>query len=348
MTLKVRQLPEGDDRPECRAWAAWTEAAPAASLYHGLAWRRIFARHFGWQTHYLYAADGAGIRGILPLVRLKSRLFGDFLVSLPYVNHGGVVAADEAADQALLDAMATLAGTLGVTHAEVRETRARAPDWPVRTDKVGMRLALAGDGDTQFRCFSAKLRAQIRRPAKEGATARCGGSELLDAFHRVYAHNMRDLGTPVHGMGFFAVVLEAFAAQADVVVVRLGGQPVAAGILLHHAGVTEIPWASSLRTANRTGVNMLLYWTCVEQAIRRGSTVFDFGRSTHGSGTYRFKAQWGAQPLPMFWHYWLRPGQALPQLNPANPKYALAIRTWQRLPVWLTCRLGPPIVRNLP
>ena len=88
--------------------------------------------------------------------------------------------------------------------------------------------------------------------------------------------------------------------------------------------------------------------TILEFASRQGFSVFDFGRSTAGEGTYRFKEQWGAKPVPMYWHYWVRPGASMPDLTNRNPKYRLAIEAWKRLPVPVTRILGPPIVKNIP
>lgn len=330
-------------------WDAFAGSHPDASTYHQYRWRDVVARAFGVESWYLMARDSAGaVGGILPLVQLKSLLFGNFLVSLPYFNYGGVLAASPGADAALLHAASRLAADLRVSHVELRETAPRPADWPVRTDKVAMVLGLAADADTQFAALGAKLRSQVRRPEREGASVKAGHLELLPDFYRVFARNMRDLGTPVYGVGFFRVMLEMLADDAEVVVVYVGGVAAAAGFLVHSRGVTEIPWASSLREWNRIGVNMLLYWSVLQQAIARGARQFDFGRSTVDAGTYRFKAQWGAQPRPLYWHYWLPPGGQLPGLNPANPRYALAIRAWQRLPVAIANRLGPPIVRRLP
>lgn len=346
MTLAVHALAPGPDA--AREWDDFARTTPGGTLYHQLAWRRIFGGEFAWETHYLAARGPHGLEGILPLVRLRSRLFGDFLVSLPYVNYGGVVARTEAADRSLAAAAAGLARSLRVSHVELRELRPRDPAWPARTDKVIMQSALAATAEEHWDGLPAKLRSQVRRPQKDGATTRIGGAELLPQFYAVFARNMRDLGTPVYGRSFFAAIARELAEHIDVVVAELDGQPVAAGILLHWGGRTEIPWASSLRSANRLGVNMLMYWESLKRAISRGSTVFDFGRSTRDSGTYRFKRQWGAEPVHVYWHYWLPGGGPLPHLNPANPKYALAIAAWRRLPVWLANGLGPHIVRNLP
>ncbi|MEO8223796.1 MAG: FemAB family XrtA/PEP-CTERM system-associated protein [Gammaproteobacteria bacterium] len=346
MSLLLGKLDAGS--AAAGTWDEFARSTPGGTLYHQTAWQRIFTREFGWDTHYLEARGRDGLEGILPLVRLRSRLFGDFLVSLPYVNYGGVVARTESADRLLTEAAVDLAGSLGVSHMELRELRPRAATWAARTDKVGMQATLAGTEEAHWNALPAKLRSQVRRPQKEGATTRIGGAELLPAFYAVFSRNMRDLGTPVYARSFFSTVARELAECVDVVIVELGGKPVAAGVLIHFAGRTEIPWASSLRSVNRLGVNMLLYWACLRRAIERGSRIFDFGRSTVDSGTYQFKRQWGAEPVPHYWHYWLRGGGELPRLNPSNPKFALAIAAWQRLPLWLANGLGPHIVRNLP
>lgn len=94
--------------------------------------------------------------------------------------------------------------------------------------------------------------------------------------------------------------------------------------------------------------NMLLYWSVLKFSCETGYRFFDFGRSTLGEGTYQFKKQWGAQSIQLYWHYWLREYGKLPELNPKNPKYQLAIRVWKKLPVSVTRILGPHIAKNLP
>jgi serine/alanine adding enzyme len=330
-------------------WREYVERAAGAELYHDHRWRSLIEGLFGHRAYYLFAADGSGrFRGVLPLLRLKSRLFGDFLVSLPYVNYAGVLADSTAARDALLAEAARLAQELELAHVELRHRGEPSLEWPHRDDKVTMLLDLPGSGDALWKRFKPKLRAQIRRAEKAGAEAGHGGPELLDDFYAVFARNMRDLGTPVYPKRFFAAILETFPRETRIVVVRLSGRPVAAAFLLSHRDRLEIPWASSLREHNPAGVNMLLYWSVLEYAADASFRTFDFGRSSRDSGTYRFKAQWGAEPQPLRWHYWLPQGRELPRLNPSNPKYRAAISLWRRLPVPVANLLGPGIVKNLP
>jgi FemAB-related protein (PEP-CTERM system-associated) len=343
--MKVELIGEDD----AGRWQAFVATRPDASLYHDYRWRGVIERAFDRETFYLAAMDEAGqIVGVLPLAHLKSPVFGDFLVSLPYFNYGGLLAESPDVRAALRRAAEELASALGVDHIEYRHVTDIWPEATQRTDKVAMLLQLPSDTATLDKSLGSKLRAQIKRPLKEGATVDHGGLEHIDDFYRVFAHNMRDLGTPVYGKRFFKEIAEAFTAETRVFVVRLGGAAVAAGLVLRHRERAEIPWAASLRDANRIGVNMLLYGRILEWCVEQGVRTFDFGRSTVDAGTYRFKRQWGAEPLQLHWHYWLPSGRALPQIRPDNPKYQLMVRLWQRLPVAVATALGPHIVKNIP
>ena len=343
-TVRISPMEEGD----APAWNAYCECNPATSIYHRAEWRGLFEGLFGHELCYYLARDaGDRVVGILPLTRLKSRLFGDYMVSVPYFNYGGAVGDSPAIEHRLMGAAAQTAKGLGVRHIEYRDDIAR-PGMPVRTDKVEMILELPQDEATLFERIGSKLRAQIRRPQREKPEIHIGGVEYLDDFYRVFARNMRDLGTPVFPKALFREILQRFPDRSRIVSIRHRGRPVAAGFLLGHRDTLEIPSASTLREANPLSMNMLLYWTALSYAIRQGYRHFDFGRSSRDSGTYRFKRQWGARPRPLHWHYWLKAGLEPPRLNPDNPKYALAIKCWKRLPVSVTRWLGPGIVKHLP
>jgi serine/alanine adding enzyme len=331
------------------AWDNYVRSAPHASSYHLSAWRRIIQECFGHRTYYLMSENAAGhINGVLPVVRLKSRLFGDFMVSLPYVNYGGPCADDESVADELIAECVRIAARERIDHVELRADASTDFGLRMRSAKVSMRLSLPDSADALWKSFPSKLRSQIKRAQQEDMTVQIGREALLDSFYDVFAANMRDLGTPVYSKGFFGKILRELPDSSCICAVYLGQTPVAAGFLVSFRDAIEIPWASSLRRYSRLSPNMLLYWSVLKHACESGHKLFDFGRSSPDSGPYRFKAQWGASPISLNWHYWVRDGNELPDLSPRNPKYQLAIRMWQRLPVTLTKLIGPPIVRNLP
>jgi serine/alanine adding enzyme len=331
------------------AWDRFVVQQPDANGYHLMGWRRVIESAFGHPTFYLKAGDETGtVRGVLPLVYLSSRMFGRFLVSLPFVNYGGVVASDPAARGALLDRAVRIAKRLGAGHIELRHDALGDLSWPSKQHKVSMRLELPESFSSLWSGFAAKLRSQIRRAEKESMSFKIGGEELVDDFYEIFSRNMRDLGTPIYGRSFFHQILRQFSDSAHVAVVYLRQLPVAAGFLYGFRTLLEIPWASSDRRYNHLAPNMLLYKSVLEYACEQGYRVFDFGRSTPDSGTYRFKQQWGAAPVELYWHYWLADGRPLPDLSPSNPKYRLATSLWRRLPLGVSRRLGPSIVKFIP
>lgn len=346
ISFEVGVVHSEDDKT---AWDDYLAKTAGSHLYQYWAFKQVIERSFSHATYYLKAVkEGGELCGVLPLVQSNSALFGNYLVSVPFFNYGSVLADNAGIEKALIDKAIEIAREVGAKHLELRDVRKR-PDLLCKQNKVSMLLALPKSREQLFENVGSKVRAQIRKAEKFRFEFRSGGSELLDDFYRVFSINMRDLGTPVYAKSFFAnLLLSELAGQFTLAVLYLEGKPVSACFLMGHKDVLEIPWASTLRDANPYNANMFMYWHVLGMAIDREYAFFDFGRSSKDAGTYKFKRQWGAEPVPLYWHYWLAEGDALPELNPDNPKYKLLIAVWQKMPVWLTRLIGPPIVKYLP
>jgi len=320
------------------------------SLYHLTEWCSLINHVFKHDTYYFYAKSVSNeIIGILPVVRIKSKLFGNYMVSMPYFNYGGAIANHSYIEEDLMEKAISIAKELNVKHIEFRDIKHRKQaGWPVRTDKVNMIMQLPENINVLNKKLGSKIRAQIKRPQREGVQIINGHIELCDEFYDVFSHNMRDLGTPVYSKKLFIEILKTFPDKSQIFIVRLQNKPVGAAFLISFSKKLEIPWASTLKKYNSLGINMYMYWEILKYAIENKYQEFDFGRSTINSGTYRFKKQWGAVPLQLYWHYWLNDGEKLPQLNITNEKYKFAIKVWKNLPLIFTNWIGPKLVKNLP
>jgi FemAB-related protein (PEP-CTERM system-associated) len=337
-----------DTWSDAAAWDRYVDRHPDASGYHLWDWRRVFAGVFGHETPYLAATRHDALVGVLPLVAFQSAIFGRFLVSLPFVNYGGVLADDQAIAVALVEHAGSLARRMRARHVELSHRERRFENLTPKQHKVAMVRALPPTADELWTTLDRKVRNQVRKAEKSGLTAVIGGAELLPEFYAVFARNMRDLGTPVYSPRLFATVCEVFPDRAATVVVRHEQRPVAAAVTWRWRQRVEVPWASSLREFNSLAPNNQLYWTILQRAIAVGAAELDFGRSTPNEGTYHFKKQWGAEPSALYWEYDVVAGRGLPDQSPKNPKFGLAIKLWQRLPVPIANVLGPPIVRCIP
>ena len=322
-------------------------SARASTHCHRAGWREVMSDALGHECYYLVAQDEQGAwRGVLPIVRVRG-LLGHFLVSMPFLNDGGPL-GDDLAQIRLVEHAVREGARLGATLVEFR-TRQEL-NGPVTTSrrKITVRLELPDSVEALWeRTFRAKLRSQVRRPAKDGMIAR-SGADQLDAFYEVFARNMRDLGTPVLSRRFFERIAAKFSDDVlFAVVYTAGGMPVAGGCGFRWRDEFEVTWASSLREYNPSSPNMMLYSTLMEESIGRGVRQFNFGRCTPGGPTHKFKLQWGGVDVDLPWAFWSRTS-ATGTPTPDRPMFRVATAVWSKLPMPIANGLGPALARQLP
>ncbi len=331
-------------------WDAFVQQHPEGKIYHLSAWNELIWETFGHDPYYVvFRENDDQIVGVLPITHFKSFFFGKFAVSLPFVNYGGPLLLRNELMEQVSSYLMDFRRQMDIEYVELRMSHCFETPLAVKTHKVTYLLKLPDNDEALWTSFKSKLRSQIRRPLKEHMFVRTGGIERVDDFYYVFSHNMRDLGTPVYSKSFFQNICTRFPHNAFIVVVYSDDDiPVAASFLIRYQETMEIPWASSLKAYNRFSPNMLLYWESLKLAIHLGCKVFDFGRCTPGSGTCRFKKQWGAEEKQLYWYYALKTGEALPEINPANPRFGVMVRLWQKMPLIFTNTIGPYIIRNIP
>lgn len=341
------------DDTDQASWDAFVLRHPQGVAYQLYAWKLAVEEAYGFRGLYLLAEEEGAVCGVLPLIHLKAPLFGGGrFVSLPYCDVGGVLADDQSISNELVLSAEALTREKHAKGLELRQSG------PVNGDqlhyhgqaagKVRMVLELPGDARRLMDGLKAKLRSQVKKPLRDGLTVRLGGADLVDEFYQIFAENMRDLGSPVHSKAWIRAVVVHFGERARIgVVYAREGLPVAAGVILLHPRTVSVPWASSLRRFNHLNPNVLLYWSFLAFAADGGFARFDFGRSTPGEGTYRFKEQWGAEPFPLYWEDRLQSDEkkAFGSLGGAGRKTAEAI--WSRLPLPATKALGPILRRHI-
>lgn len=340
--LRVRPYAEADRA----AWERFVFATPQATFFHRIGWCEILRDVFRHPVHYLLAERGGAIVGVLPLAEVRSWLFGHSLVSLPFAVYGGVAASDAAAVPALHQAAVALARELGVDHLELRNREPQEPDWPRQELYVTFRKPIAPDPEANLAAIPRKQRAMVRKAILRGLK-----SELdRDArrFFDLYADNVHRHGTPALPRRYFEALLATFGADAEVMtVLDARGQPVS-GVLSFYFRDEVLPYyAGDLPAARELAANDFKYWELMRRAGERGVALFDYGRSKRGTGSFDFKKNWGFEPTPLAYEFQLFKHDAVPQNNPANPRYRLMIAAWQRLPRGVANALGPHLVRNL-
>lgn len=330
-----------------QSWREFTEFSACATLFHSIEWRELIQKSTGHRPFYLMAEDDGEVYGILPQFLIASRLFGRMLVSMPYLNYGGVCCENAQAEAALLKRAMEIAGEQKATYVELRHLNPLIEELPQNLFKVTYLISLEGGQEAVWKRLHSNVRNKIRKAEKNGIEVE-HGNHLIGDFYRVYSHNMRDLGTPVMPRRFFEEIVAGFPEDALVYVGRQENKPIAAKLVLYHKETVYFVWSSAIRSYMRLGPTPLLNWTAIQDAIERGCQTLDLGRSTKGGGPEAFKKYWGGQAKQLYWQYLLPSGEEIPGLNPTNPKFDLAIRVWKKLPVPLTRLIGPYLAVNLP
>jgi FemAB-related protein (PEP-CTERM system-associated) len=334
--------------PTDKAWDRAVETHPRATVAHLAAWRTIVREAYGHDSVGFVAREDGEVVGLLPLVLIRSRLFGRRLVSMPFLDYGGIVAEPgSAAERRLVQAARDHARAAGAQSLGLRQFHPGGIP-PTPGERVTMLLALTSE-DEVWRALPSERRNRVRKGERSGLTTHWGGAELLADFYRVFASNMRDLGSPVHSRKFFSCMLAGLGPVARVLVVRdPSGRAVGAAVGLFFRETIMVPWVSSLREAFALCPNFTLYWEIIRAGCREGYRTLDLGRSFRSAGTFEFKRQWGARPVPLPWIFEALTRTATPSVDQDASRFRPAIEVWKRLPLPLATALGPWLRRQVP
>ncbi|NTV09501.1 MAG: FemAB family PEP-CTERM system-associated protein [Zoogloea sp.] len=343
--MVVKRLAFGDAVAAAR-WDAFVECCPEASFFHRAGWQAILLDVFRHRSWFLYAERAGRIEGVLPLAQVRSTLFGNTLVSLPFAVYGGVAADTPAAAAALEAEAQVLAGQLGVSHLELRNVSQRHADWPTQDLYVSFSKALLPEVEANLLAIPRKQRAMVRKGMRAGLTSCIDGD--LESFFPLFAGNMHRHGTPVLSKRYFEALRAEFGSDCEILTVcDAAGRPVSSVLSFYFRDEVLPYYAGDDVRARELAANDFKYWELMRLACERGVGVFDYGRSKRGTGSYDFKKNWGFEPRPLHYEYRLYRGDAIPQNNPMNPRFRAFIALWRRMPIALANRLGPAIVRNL-
>ncbi|MCB1152896.1 FemAB family PEP-CTERM system-associated protein [bacterium] len=341
--MRVEALTDG----RVADWDAYVDACAKATIFHRAAFRDVIARATGHKPVYRFAERDGRVVGVLPLFLLDTGVFGKLAVSSPFLNIGGIAADDAEAEAALAAESEKLGREFGASYMEWRQRYATTLDLPVSDRKVTSLIPLTGGADEVFARVHQNVRNKIRKAEKNGVVVE-KGPQFLDDFYRVYSRNLRDLGTPVISRKFFAELQRSLPDAVGIYRATLEGRLIGAKVVVTDKTTCYFVWAAAVREELKFAPVHALNWAAIRDACEAGCDFVDFGRSSPDSTHQSFKKYWGVDVEPLPWTYQLLTRSEMPGLNPDNPKFALAIRIWKKLPVWLTRWIGPPLARRLP
>jgi len=339
--LQIKRLDPADHQ----RWNDYVERTPEATFFHKAEWQQVLKRAFGHRSHYLYAEQDGNVVGILPLAEVKSRLFGHSLISTPFCVYGGPVADSQEITDRMIEQACRLADELQVDHLELRNQKRLREEWPCKELYYTFRREISDDEEENLKAIPRKQRAVVRKALTLGLVA--DFDEGIAPFFEAYSTSVRNLGTPVFSKKYFKILRDVFKDQCDVLSIRKDGQMVSSVMSFYFRDQVLPYYGGGSVLARTLKGNDFMYWQLMRSASERGCRVFDYGRSKAGTGPFGFKKNWGFEPQLLHYEYYLVKAQKMPELNPTNPKYALMIKCWKKLPLKLSQFLGPFLSKYL-
>ncbi|MCD2451844.1 FemAB family PEP-CTERM system-associated protein [Methylicorpusculum oleiharenae] len=333
------------DVSDYQKWDDFVNNHHDATFFHLSGWKEVIERSFGHKTYFLYVEKNGAISAILPLAHIKSALFGNALTSLSFCVYGGIVGLDQNSMQLLDKRACELAEELGVDYLELRNRTRQTPDRPFKDLYVTFRKTLETDVDKNMQAIPRKQRAMIRKGIAAGLQSKIDTN--VERFYQAYSESVRNLGTPVFSKKFFQILKEIFQDQCEILTVEKDGQLISSVMSFYFKDEVLPYYGGGTDLARAVQGNDFMYWEVMRRAVENGIKVFDYGRSKIGTGSYSFKKHWGFEPEPLFYEFHLVKAEALPDINPLNPKYQLFIAAWKKLPLAMSQLVGPWLSKDL-
>ena len=333
------------DEHSADKWNEYVKNSTDATFFHLADWKHVLEDSLGHKAYFIYAYDDDGIKGVLPLIYIKSFVFGNSLSSLGFCENAGIACDNLAVEDVLFQRASELANDIGVSVVEFRNRRRMDRDLPCKDLYVNFRKEIHATTDENMKAIPRKQRAMVRKGIGKGLIS----EETTDwlRLYRVYAESVRNLGTPVFPKSLFRSIFDTFGNDCRVLMITHEGRDIA-GVMSFYFKDQVLPYyAGSIKIARQLYANDFMYWELMRRSCEEGVQVFDYGRSKVDTGSYKFKKNWGFEPEPLYYEYYLASGGSIPDVNPLNPKYKAMSETWKKLPLPVANIIGPMIAKSL-
>ena len=331
----------------------WDRLALArGTIFHTTSFRKILMHSFGYKCAYHGVFDKDNrICALIPLVVSLNLGLKRAGVALPFVNYTDICADS---DEALQFAMASVSALKNKYHLDYLELRLKDQDiasygWSRQLQHFTFVLSLCSDEDKVLAQSSSSNRNHVRKVYKNNWFEVSFDKNHLAAFYRVYVTRMKELGSPAPDISFFQKVLMNLPENAFLLTVldRDNNQVVGGMLLLTSPGNQTLyyPYGANLVAYNNKYLNNFMYWEAIRFGIQQGMKYLDLGRSQAGSGTYKYKEQWGAKAQQL--KYLVYDGGKAGAGPPDRNNLSMFVELWKVTPSLITDRVGKQLIKYL-
>jgi hypothetical protein len=273
--------------------------ASQATFFHSQAWARVLSESYGYVPRYFVSTENSKLRGLFPVMEIRSFLTGKRGVGLPFSDMCDPLADDIEAFDALFKQAATYGREAGWKHLEIRGGNGFLREKPFYAQHFVHNLDLSADEVKVSGRFKPNTRRNIRKAEKEGVQVTLERSiESIAAFYKLNCGTRRHHGLPPQPWMFFKKIYEHVIAPGKgfVVLAHFQKRLVAAAVFTLYRDQAIYKYGASTRSFHHLKPNNLVMWEAIRWCCRNGIHRVHFGRTEpENRGLLRYKRNWGTE-----------------------------------------------------
>jgi len=347
------------EREDSHSWNAFVESNPCSTPYHLWEFGQALSSTYGYERYYLLARNDDEVVGVFPLIHIRSRLFGNRLLSLPFCEYGGPLVSSNFGDLAqtaegLFEEVLTIASSLNIDCIEIRNPSLHGElleneGCHVVRRYVTFEIDLSREKEHLWRSLDKKTRNSTRKAMKSELNVyEVSQEDDLKEYFLLYLKTQNRHGSPPHDFKLFRNLFRLNAENSmKILIAEYCAKPIAGAIVFHNK--RNIYWWGGVSDPKFRHLNAtdILLWKIIEWGHESGFAGLNLGRTRYGTGIYHFKKGWGGIEIPLVDFVYHAESKDASTPDPSEGKYQFLTKLWSRLPVCISRRLGPRIIKQV-
>lgn len=345
MIDKIRIVKAGNQ--DKQIWNEYIRNNSQSSIFHRFEWKNIVEATYNHRPIYLLALKNSDVVGVLPAFIIRSLIFGNKLVSLPFGQYAGPISDNKLISLHLIRSVLTYTKNENIDFFEIRTNPKNKDSYKLVKGNhkfYTFFLDISKGLENVLENAESNRRRAVKKSLKAGLEI-CF-EEDIDNFFELYLYNSHIFGTPGHSKIFFENIVQHLSENTKIISVKKEGKVLASSILfLHNKYATSYSVVS--RMERKYNVNDFLYIKSIEYCLENNIKYFDFGRSVQDSGVYKYKKRWNPSIIKLNYCYPLKGGK-IPSYDLSSSKNIILTKLWSNFPLFFTQTIGPFFRKNLP
>ncbi|MCX6165434.1 MAG: peptidoglycan bridge formation glycyltransferase FemA/FemB family protein [Ignavibacteriae bacterium] len=288
-----------------KRWIEFISGINESTIFHHPCWLSILKKQYKFEVFSYCLVDNGNILAGIPFCNIKN----DRWISLPFSDYCNLLYLEKIYIDELINKLFEEEKKLKYNSLEIRFGYISHKNISSSSDSVLHTLSLSDDIDSIFKNFKeTQVQQPIKNALKNNLTYKVSNSlESLEDFYKLHLRTRKKLGVPIQPKGFFRNIFTEIIKKGFgyIVLVYKENIPISSGLFAGYNNVLSYKFGASDFRYLKLRPNNLMLWIAIQEAVKRGYKVFDFGKTDNDNvGLRKFKSGWGAEEVALYYSYY--------------------------------------------